>query len=250
MLTAFQRSLIFPRHYVTVDPVGGQNLDRLERWGRDIPEGRVEAWYLVGDGRTPDAPGPAVIFAHGNGEAIDNWGHALNHYRKRGISVLLPEYRGYGRSAGRPGQAAITEDFVFFYDTLQKRPEVDARKIIFHGRSLGGGVVGALAVHRPPALFVLESTFTSLKWFARRFFVPDFLVADPFDTLSTLKTLDVPVLIFHGRYDSVVPFSHAERLKQGARRAHLVPYACDHNDLPPDPKDYWHKIDRFFDQHL
>ena len=92
------------------------------------------------------------------------------------VRVLLPEYRGYGRSAGSPSQRAITEDLIAFYDLLARRPEVDAQRVVFHGRSLGGGAVCDLARHRKPAAVILMSTFTSMKRMAPRYLVPGFMV--------------------------------------------------------------------------
>lgn len=244
VLSFLQRSILFPRHVVQVPADGGRDVPGLDRWWLDTPEGRVEAWYLVGEGRTAESPGPAVIFAHGNGEAIDFWPAALSRYRAMGVSVLLPEYRGYGRSAGEPSQEAITADYVAFYDRLVKRPEVDAKKIVFHGRSLGGGVVGALAAERPCAAMVLESTFLSIRSFAQQFLLPGFLVADPFDTESVVRTLDVPILIFHGTRDNVVPYHHGETLSRVAKNAQLVTFDCGHNDVPADER-YWGPLESF-----
>ncbi|MEQ8278048.1 MAG: alpha/beta hydrolase [Deltaproteobacteria bacterium] len=243
VLTYLQRSIIFPRHVVQVPAEGGRGVEG-ETWWLDTPEGRVEAWFLVGEGRTADAPGPAVIFAHGNGEAIDFWQLPLARYRTLGVSVLLAEFRGYGRSAGEPSQESITSDYIAFYDRLVARPEVDAAKIVFHGRSLGGGVVGSLAAHRPCAAMILESTFLSIRSFAQQFLLPGFLVADPFDTEAVVRELQSPVLVLHGRRDTVVPYHHGETLSRVAKDAKLVTYDCGHNDMPSDDT-YWDPVEAF-----
>lgn len=53
------------------------------------------------------------------------------------------------------------------------------------------------------------------------------------------------VLIFHGHYDDVVPFSHGEELARTARQARFVPLACAHNDCPPDPAEFWRNVEGF-----
>jgi fermentation-respiration switch protein FrsA (DUF1100 family) len=161
--------------------------------------------------------------------------------------VLLPEYRGYGRSAGDPSQARITDDFVAFHDILVDREEVDTPRIVFHGRSLGGAVVAQLARFRTPMGMILESTFTSVVDFARKLFVPRALIADPFDTEAVLRELHAPLLIFHGRRDSVVPFEHGRQLAGAARDAKFVAYDADHNDFPPDRQAYWSEIEAFLE---
>src|SRR5690606_26574574 len=112
-------------------------------------------------------------------------------------------YRGYGRSDGTPTQDGITRDFIAFYDLIAQRPDVDPIRIVFHGRSLGGGAVAALAQHRTPRAMVLESTFTGVPAMAKRFLVPPFLVRDKFDTMGTLRHYEGPSLILHGEHDEV-----------------------------------------------
>ncbi len=231
---SLQRLMIFPRYLLQPDARPGQGVRGLVRLTVDSPEGAVEGWLLPGDGVGAGHPGPAVIFAHGNAELIEHWPEMLEPYRRLGISVLLPEYRGYGRSAGSPSQAAIAEDMTAFYDQLARRPEVDPARIIFHGRSLGGGAVCDLARRRKPAAVVLMSSFSSMKRMARRYLVPGFMVRDPFDNLDVVSRLAAPLLIVHGRHDGVVPYAHAEQLHAAAPGSALVGYDADHNDCPPD----------------
>jgi fermentation-respiration switch protein FrsA (DUF1100 family) len=162
-----------------------------------------------------------------------------------GISVLLPEYRGYGRSGGDPSEDNITDDFVGAYDLLASRPEVDRSRIVFHGRSIGGGVVCALAAKRPPAAMILLSTFTSIPDITARYFVPRFLIRDPFDNVAVVRELDRHILILHGRRDELIPISHAAALERIARRPTRVDYDCNHNDCPPDAHAYWADIRSF-----
>src|SRR5688572_30832441 len=129
---------------VQADPRAGEGIAGLER----LHVGPVEGWFLPAYGVAAGRPGPAVIFAHGNAEIIDPYALELEPYRRMGVSVLLPEFRGYGRSGGEPSEEGITDDFVAFHDLLAARPDVDPSRIVFHGRSLGGGVVCALAARR------------------------------------------------------------------------------------------------------
>jgi fermentation-respiration switch protein FrsA (DUF1100 family) len=248
VLTSLSRAMLFPRYAVRASPDAGAGVEGLERLWVTSDEGRVEGWLLPGRGVSAEQPGPAVIFAHGNAELIEHWPDEMARYRELGISVLLPEYRGYGRSAGSPSEAAITEDFVAFHELLVARPEVDDSRIVFHGRSLGGGAVCALARHKRPAAFILQSTFTSVADIARGWFVPRALVADPFDSREVLGTLrDTPVLIVHGERDSLIPVSHAHELARAAAGSRLVLYDCDHNDCPPRWSDFWREVEAFLD---
>lgn len=245
VLVLLQRALLFPAFAVQALPGAGRGVPGLERWSIEIPGGHVESWFLPGAGVSAERPGPAVLFAHGNGELIDHWPELLAAYRRLGVSVLLPEYRGYGRSGGSPSEANLRADFVRFYDQLVERPDVDGARIVFHGRSLGGGVVCALSRERPPAAVILQSTFTSVPELARRWFVPRRLVRDAFENVPVLESTEAPVLIVHGRRDSLIPVSHAHALKAAARRAELLLYEADHNDCPPDWRTFWREVERF-----
>lgn len=228
-----QRLLVFPGAYVShaVDqqPPGG-----VEVWTRDTDEGAVEAWVMPGRGATAERPGAAVVFCHGNGELINIWAEEMRWYTQRGYTVLLPEYRGYGRSEGSPSQIEIVEDATHFYDRLAALPSVDAQRIVYHGRSLGGGVVAQLAAVRKPAAMILASTFTSIPDVALGPIpVPRFMIRDPFPVESVLKQYTGPVLILHGEKDQAVPVEFARHNAAAAENATLVIYAgINHNDMP------------------
>lgn len=238
-----QRLILFPAPFIPaslhVKPGPGVEVIWLE-----TDAGKVEAWFIPGKGVSAEAPGPAVMYAHGNGELIDLWQHDLTGYADLGVSLMLVEYRGYGRSAGTPTQRGITQDFVAFHDLLAQRPDVDPDRIVLHGRSLGGAAMAALAQERTPAAMILESSFTSVAAMARRFLVPAFLVRDRFDTLETLRDFRGPVLILHGHHDEVIPVSQAHELQEAAPQSRLVLYDMHHN-TPPPRDDYWRDIEAF-----
>ena len=158
---------------------------------------------------------------------------------------MLVEYPGYGRSAGSPSEESITQTFVAAYDLLTSRKDVDPSRIVFFGRSLGGGAVCALARHRPSATLILMSTFSSAKSFAKNFLAPSFIVRDPFDNLGVVKNYPHPVLIIHGKRDTVIPFSHAKALHKAAKQGTLIAYDAGHNDCPPDWKIFWKDVEGF-----
>lgn len=242
-----QRAVLFPGRFIPGVELDPRDFDeRIEPWTIASAGGAVEAWYLPAFGEAGSSdPGPAVIFAHGNGELIDHWIGLLDPYRRMGVAVLLVEYRGYGRSAGVPTQAGIIDDFVAAYDRLAARPEVDAERIIAHGRSIGGGVVCALARRRPIGALLLQSTFTSVRAMARRYLYPGSLMRDPFDNASVLAEYPGPVLLMHGRQDTLIPPAHSEQLHAIAHRSELFYVDSNHNDFPIDAAEVWEAIGRF-----
>ena len=238
-----QRTMLFPRSFPRQVPSALETRG-LERWWIESPEGDVEAWFLPGVGVDRDHPGPAVIFAHGNGELIDHFAEMLSRYRELGVSLILPEYRGYGRSAGAPSESAIAEDLDALHARMRAHPEIDEDRLVFHGRSLGGGAVCTLVEAHPPRALILESSFTSVVDVAADMYVPSFLIVDRFESLPIVREYEGPLLVFHGVRDQVIPVSHGRTLAAAHGDARLVLYDSGHNDLPPPGSDYWAQIER------
>jgi len=225
-----QPHITFPRPPVNAQRPGAlANVGGESIW-LDVDGQRVEAWLLPG---AASGPAPLLIHAHGNGELIDFWADAFTELRAAGIHVLLVEFPGYGRSAGMPSEASVTAAFVAAYDKVVADPRVDAQRVIGYGRSLGGGAIAQLVARRPVAALILESTFTSLTDIVRRYYVPDWLVRNRFDTRAVLAKFRGPVLIIHGTTDGIIPVAHAHALQAASPGATLQLLPCGHNDCPP-----------------
>ncbi|MCP4692173.1 MAG: alpha/beta hydrolase [Desulfobacterales bacterium] len=232
-LFVMQRQMIYPRALMGPAPAARENTPGIERIWLETEAGRIETWFMTPPPDRPAGPAPAMIVAHGNAELIDYLPVEFEGVRRLGLGVLLVEYPGYGRSGGSPSQVAITHALVAAYDMLTARADVDREKIVFFGRSLGGGAACALAEKRPSAALALASTFTSVRSMAARRLAPGFLALDPFDNLSVVRKYPGPVLIMHGAMDSVIPFSHGKALYRAAPRGRMIEYPCNHIDCPP-----------------
>ncbi len=242
-----QDRLIFPRFLIPSE--GRIPADaRTVVWRRPLDgDGHVDAWFVPAAIASPARPRPVVVYFHGNAETIDQQRWLTDGYHWMGCSVLLPEYRGYGGSAGKPSQAAIREDAVWFYEQLVRRPDVDPTRIVFHGRSVGGAVAADLTTRFSPRALILQSTFPSAAAVARRFGIPRFLLKNPFDTDRALAQARFPILIFHGRHDTVIPVRFGRILRDTLPNAWYIEYNCDHNDFPGlgNETDYWGRIESF-----
>lgn len=192
--------------------------------------GRVEAWFFRAQG---DVHRPTIIFAHGNGELIEDWHSDMERLTAAGPNALLVEFPGYGHSGGKPSRSSLRETFTLAFDWLVARDDVDADRIVAHGRSLGGGVAGDLALTRPISALVLQSTFSSANAFARQNLVPGFLVRDRFDNRRAVSDFSGPVLLMHGIRDDVIPYAHAEALAAAREGLDITDMDCAHNDCAP-----------------
>ncbi len=245
-LYLLQDSMIFPTDMIppaaNEPDMGNGRMLQIQ-----IDDGQVEAYLCLAPSATAADPAPLALYFHGNAELIDHQGDIAATYLDRGISVLLVEYRGYGRSAGKPSQEGIVADAVRFYDEITKLPEIDKARIIFHGRSLGGAVAAQLAAQRKPAAMILESTFYSVQSVAKSYGAPGFLARHPFRTDRVVASIDIPILIFHGSHDNVIPTWHSRNLKKLAPHAEYAEFPCGHNDFPGAGNygEYKQRIDRF-----
>lgn len=248
LLWVVQRNLLYPAPPASA---GMRPPHDAELIWLDAPAGPVEAWLLPASGRTPveTAPGPAILFAHGNGELIDYLPGRFGPIREAGFAVLLVEYPGYGRSPGRTTEDSIRRTLVAGFDFLAASPEIDADRIVAFGRSLGGGAVGTLISQRAVAAVILQSTFRSIVHMSRRLLVPAFLVRDPFDTIGTLAQYGGPLLLVHGDRDDIVPLVESEGLHASYPQSELVILPCGHNDCPPSWPEHWRTILEFLGQH-
>lgn len=225
-----QGRMIFPGAGMGAPEGLGRDVAGLERLWLDLPGGRTETWFLP---PATDTPAPALLFFHGNAELIDGWAAQLDDFTARGLGVMLVEYPGYGRSEGSPSEASVRAAALAAFDTLAAREDTRPDRIVAWGRSVGAGPAAALALERPLAALVLESSFTSVRSFARRYFLPGFLVRHPFDVIGAVRAFDGPVLVVHGRRDRIIPYGHGVALAEAAGRSTLVSYDCGHNDCPP-----------------
>jgi len=226
LLFVFQRSLLYPAPRIDADqPPTNAEVVRLPLAG-----GPAVALYLPPLGGS--GPAPLLLFTHGNAELADDWLGAFDEPRRWGWGVLLLEYPGYGRSAGRPSEASITAAILAADDWARGDPRIDATRIVPYGRSLGGGPASRLAAERPVAALILESPFTSVRAFARRYLAPGFLVRDPFDNLAALRHYRGPLLVIHGSHDEIIPVSQGRAVAAAVPEAEFYEIPCGHNDCP------------------
>ena len=193
----------------------------------------LSAWFIPAGG---EVRGETVVVFNGN---AGNRSHRValgEALAERGLSVLLVDYRGYGGNQGSPSEAGLAADATAAVAYLDSRPDVDTRRLVYFGESLGAAVAVELATRRPPAALVLRSPFTSLAGigsFHYPFLPVALLLRDRFPNVERIEHVEVPVLVIAGSADVIVPVDQSRQVYEGApgQRRLLVIEGADHNDL-------------------
>ncbi len=208
---------------------------------------RIHAWWLPAEGAER-----AILFLHGNaGNASHRLPNAAELVRL-GTSVLLLDYRGYGRSEGKPSEAGIYADARAGLEHITSERGISADRVAVFGRSLGGAVAIDLVSEQPVGGLIIESTFTSLADMAGKLLpLGGSLAGDRYASERKIREIRTPLLVFHGDRDELVPWELGRRLYEAAPepKAFETIEGAGHNDttLVGGPA-YFQRIARFLDE--
>ena len=181
-----------------------------------------------------------LIFFHGNAGNIGDRLEKIRLFHQLGLQVLIIDYRGYGKSQGRPSEAGIYKDAVAAYDYLRSRKDIANSHIIGYGDSLGGAVIIDLATKRDLSALIVHSSFTNAGDMAKTIypFIPSFLLETKLDSAAKIRKITAPKLFIHSRADEIVPFRLGERLYQAASQPkEFLEISGGHNDTPADAQE-------------
>ncbi len=176
---------------------------------------RLSAWWVPAD-----SPRGVLLFCHGNAGNISDRLDSIRIFNRLGLSLLIFDYRGYGRSSGHPSEQGTYRDVEAAWNHLVRVRQKDPREIVVFGRSLGGSIAAWVSQVHKPQMLILESAFASLREVARERMPGIFvklLVPDQYRTLQYLTMVHCPVLILHSRKDEIIPFRHGEALYAAAK---------------------------------
>jgi abhydrolase domain-containing protein 17 len=172
-----------------------------------------------------------LLISHGNGEDLGEIRSQMEDFQALGFSVFAYDYRGYGKSQGSASVTNVYQDIDTAYNYLTQTLKISPDRIVLYGRSVGGGPSTDLAMRKPIAGMILESTFIS----PFRVIIPiQILPFEKFPNQKNLRQVRVPILFIHGTADRVIPFWHSQTLydtAHGPKELISIPGA-DHNDVP------------------
>lgn len=212
----------------------------------------LDAWWIPAE-----KPRGVLLFFHGNAGNISHRLDSIEQFHGMGLSVLIVDYRGYGRSEGSPSEAGTARDARAAWRWLREARNIEAERIVLFGRSLGAAVAAELAhglvassPEATPAALILESPFTSVPALAQQLypFLPvRWLSRFDYSTADYVSQVNVPVLVIHSRDDDIIPFSEGKAVFEAAREPkHMLEIGGSHNTgFLDSERDYLKGIETF-----
>ena len=222
--------LYFPSPWEPRDWKALSQLPLEEVWITASDGTRIFGWYV-------EAPQRRAVFLwyHGNAGNLSHRLDNIAELHRRGISLFIIDYRGYGQSEGRPSEEGFYADGLAAYEYLSRARAIAPEQLIIFGRSLGAAVAGEVARQRPAAGLILETPFPSVEAIARTLYAglpAHRLLQARFDLVKRLPDVRMPVLVLHGDRDTIIPFAFGQAVYAAAnepKRFYRIPGA-DHND--------------------
>ncbi|HWN98873.1 MAG TPA: alpha/beta hydrolase [Blastocatellia bacterium] len=233
LLVAFEDKLIYfpskyPDGYWEVDnipAVEGEFVPKVEDCSFIASDGvRLHGWYCTPMHKSNSAlvTVPAdmtLLWLHGNAGNISYRYEMIRALMRLPVRVFIIDYRGYGKSEGKPNEQGLYLDARAAWDHLVDERRVAPNRIIIFGKSLGGVPAIDLATHVDPAGLIVQSSFTSAGDMAATVlpFLPRAFLHTKMDSLSKIPQVGCPKLFIHSRSDEVVPYELGRRLYEAAQ---------------------------------
>lgn len=193
----------------------------------------------------PESKG-LIVYFHGNAGSLARWGEIAIPFVEMGHEVIIPDYRGYGKSTGKRSQKQMLKDAEAVYEFAKtKQPE---GRITLFGRSLGSGFASYLTGKNNPKKLILETPFYSLREVAGSLipiYPTGLLLKYQLPNFQYLKKVETPIYIFHGDKDEIVPLASGKRLYEtlGENVKLITIKGGHHNDLSAFDS-YWAEMEK------
>jgi fermentation-respiration switch protein FrsA (DUF1100 family) len=197
---------------------------------------------------------PTILYFYGNGGAIAWSMIEFDRFRRLDANVLIPDFVGFGMSSGKPSEVNLYATADAAYDYLIHRNDIDPKKIVPMGWSIGGAVAIDLASRKPVAGLATFNAFTTMPAVARLllpWFPTSLFLKYQFDNATKIAGIGCPILICNGLKDTLVPATMADELARLAKGpvTRVTVKSADHNTIfSAQPKDLFSSLQIFVNQ--
>lgn len=183
---------------------------------------KLHGWFLPAPTKFYNKRTQTWLWFHGNGGNVGTRvGQLARAHHELGVHQFIFDYRGYGRSEGKPSERGTYLDARAALSYLQHRPELDPDRIVYFGHSLGSAVSTELALHHTPYGMALINPFSSIRDMAALTLpVPflGFLLRGHYNSVHRIPRVHAPLLIIHSELDEIVPYEQGLKLYRAANR--------------------------------
>ena len=169
---------------------------------------------LLGWFHKKDISKNTILFLHGNAGSLENRIYKLNHFENFDLNFLIIAWRGFSGNSGKPNEKGLYDDAKSAVNWLKSKG-IKEENIILYGESLGSAVAIEIAQNKKFAGIVLESPFTSMVEIGKKyysFFPVSLLLKDRYVSIKKIKNIHIPILVMHGKKDSIVPFEMGKKI--------------------------------------
>jgi len=201
-------------------------------------------------GLSPIPPGMVLLFFHGNAGNITDRADMILRLMVLPLTVFIVDYRGYGKSEGRPSEKGLYLDGEAAWDYLIREQGICPERIVIFGKSLGGAVAVDLATRVEAAGLIVQSSFTSIPDMAKHIIpiLPRFLIRTRMDSINKISRVSRPKLFIHSPADEIVPYRFGHRLFEVAsepKQFYSVPGAPHNETYQVGGREYVEVLRRF-----
>ena len=174
---------------------------------------KLKSWYSY---LNPNKK--TILFFHGNAGELGARTYKLNKFNDLDLNFLIISWRGFSGNNGKPTEQGLYKDAQKAVEWLEKKG-INKKDIILYGESLGTGIAVELATKNEYSGIILESPYTSMIDMGKRFypFLPiSVLQKDKYNSLKKLSMIKSPILVLHGKSDTLVPFYMGKKIYDAA----------------------------------
>ena len=212
---------------------------------------KLHAWFIPAKNSIA-----TLLWYHGNAGNLTHRLENILELLPLNLNIFIFDYRGYGRSEGKPNENGLYLDSQAAYDYLKLKKNIDPAELFLFGRSLGGACAIEIASKNKAAGLIVESTFTSARDMAGKMFpyIPfKILLNSKYEAIDKIPLVKMPKMIIHGTDDDLIPLTMGRKLFEAAhepKKFYEIKGAGHNDTYKVGGQDYYVSMRRFVNDSL